>query len=185
MIGLLLSAALVWQSTQAAFTDTTSNDGNTWTAGTVVLTDDLNGTLMFNETGLEPGLSTTRCIEVTYAGDLDARVKLYGSGLVENAGLDSNADLDTLITMDIEIGTAGSTCASFTPEELIADDVTLAALDALDYSTGLQPTTNWTPDPGTPADLMRPYRFQHTLADDNAAQGDDVTMNFVWEAQNI
>ena len=182
MVGLLVSAALVWQSSQAAFTATTRNDANSWTAGTVVLTDNDSDNEMFNVTGLTPGTSTPVCVQVSYEGDLAARVKLYGDGMTQVAGPDSSADLDTLLTMDIEIGNVGSTCAAFVLDELIADDATLATLDGLDWSTGLEPTPNWLPD-GSGVE-MRPYRFTYTLPSNNAAQGDSAEINFVWEAQN-
>jgi hypothetical protein len=39
LVGLFGSGLLVWRTSRAAFTATTSNAGNSWTAGSVTLTD--------------------------------------------------------------------------------------------------------------------------------------------------
>jgi predicted ribosomally synthesized peptide with SipW-like signal peptide len=54
--------------TFAAFTDTTSNSGNSFTAGDLEITDDDGGATMFTITALAPGDSfTEKCIKVTNA----------------------------------------------------------------------------------------------------------------------
>ena len=76
-LGILASAGVVWQSSYAAFSATTSNAGNTLTAGTVKLTDSANGTAMLNATGLKPGSTGSACIKLTYGGSLAGNTKLY------------------------------------------------------------------------------------------------------------
>src|SRR5256885_7097334 len=72
VVGLLLSAAFVWQSSHAAFTDTTTNPGNTFTSGSVTVTDNKGGVKVFNLSGLKPGDSGDQCIQVTYQGTLSS-----------------------------------------------------------------------------------------------------------------
>ena len=75
---LLVSALLVWQASNAAFSATTSNPGNSWTAGSVTLTDDdggtspTTGTAMFSAAGLVPGSTGSHCIAVTSTGTVPA-----------------------------------------------------------------------------------------------------------------
>lgn len=49
---LVVSSALVFTASQAAFTATTANGPNTWSAGTVAISDDDAGSAMFTATAL-------------------------------------------------------------------------------------------------------------------------------------
>ena len=69
-LGMIGSAALVWQASYAAFSGKTENASNTITSGTVSLSDNDSGTAAFTLTGLRPGSSGSRCIVVTYTGSL-------------------------------------------------------------------------------------------------------------------
>ena len=55
------------------FSATTQNAGNEISTGSVALSDNDNGSAMFNITNAKPGDSWTRCIKVTYAGSLPGR----------------------------------------------------------------------------------------------------------------
>src|SRR5262245_50582018 len=89
LVVLLITAALI--GTRAAFSDTAGNSGNSLTAGTVLLSDNDTGVAAFDDIDLDPGESANSCITVTYAGDLDAVIRLYaatgGSGLADNLTL--------------------------------------------------------------------------------------------------
>ena len=65
---LMISGLLVFQSSRAAFTDTTDNTGNSLSAGTVTLVDDDATAVMFNVSNMKPGDSSQNCILVTYQG---------------------------------------------------------------------------------------------------------------------
>src|SRR5437764_9711898 len=75
-IGLLGSGLFVWQASYSAFTATTTNGANSWSAGTVTISSS-PGTAMFTASGLKPGNNGTACVKVTYTGSLAAVVKLY------------------------------------------------------------------------------------------------------------
>jgi hypothetical protein len=172
----LLVGALVVVGSRAAFSATTDNASNSWTAGTVVLADDDTGSAMFNVTAMKPGASSVKCITVTYSGTLTpADIKLYGT--VAGTGL------ATYLTTTIEIGTGGSfaSCTGFTPGSTLYNS-TLASFGTT-YTNWASGLANWSPA-STPD--SRTLRFTTTLPSgvSNAAQGLTASATFTWEAQN-
>src|SRR4029453_7408326 len=77
----------------SAFSGTTSNPGNSFQAGTVVIGDNDAGTALYNVTNKGPGEYAESCIKVTYTGSLGATVKLYRSNFTSGTGLDAYIDL--------------------------------------------------------------------------------------------
>lgn len=200
-VGLLLAAAVVWQSTAAAFTATTDNAGNTWRAGSVVLTDSDGGSALFDSTAdgaLQPGSTRSRCIRVDYTGDLPADIRLYVTTPVSGA-----VTLDPYLVMSVERGqdvpaatTVAADCsagftATATPTFLFntatagspsADQTrTLSALKSArpDYANGL-------PIGGSVAGgTSLAFRVTYAVVDDNAAQNTRSTATFTWEARSV
>ncbi len=78
-VGMVVSGALVWQSSYAAFSDTTVNPGNSFTAGSVVLDDNDSNTALFSVSDLAPKSTWTfKCIRLDYTGTLNSSaVKMY------------------------------------------------------------------------------------------------------------
>lgn len=175
LLGLLGSGVLVWQSSRAAFTATTSNDTNSWAAGTVSVSDDDSGSAMFTATGLAPGDTASRCVTVTYTGSLASSVKLY------TTASSYSGTLGSYLSLVVEQGTGGSfaDCAGFTSSSTVYSG-TLAnfASSATGFGTGVGAFAP------TGAGQSSVYRFTYTLADDNAAQGTSGGIGFTWEAQN-
>ena len=172
-VGLLLSTVWVWQGSQAAYTAVTSNSGNTFSAGTVSLTDDDSGTALFTLSGLQPGSTGQRCLTVTYRGTLGARVKLFVTpGSVTGTGLDA------YLVLRVEEGSGGSnsSCAGFSGTQISSSTLGSMGLAATNSATGLG---TWAP---TAAGQSRVYRFTYSLQDDNAAQGLNCQASFTWEA---
>jgi Camelysin metallo-endopeptidase len=177
-LGLGLSAALIWQNSQAAFTAQTSNAGNSFAAGTVALTDDDTGTFMFSVTGLKPGDTGQKCIAVTYGGSLNAAVKLFvAPGDLTGTGLGA------YLNLTVEEGTVGAfaSCGAFVAT---ATDVpgTLLSTFAGASTNSATGVGNFNPAGGSGASKV--YRFTYTLADDNAAMGKNATVKFTWEASS-
>src|SRR5919206_2989559 len=77
----------------SAFSNTTSNDNNTITAGTVTIGDNDSGSAAYSLSTAKPGDSASRCIVVTFSGNLSSSVKLYRSAFSGSTGLESNVDL--------------------------------------------------------------------------------------------
>jgi len=195
VVGLLVSTMLMWQSTSAVFTGTTSNPSNSWAAGTVILVDDdggnspTTGTAMFSTAvstaNLMPGNTGTHCIRVTYNGSFTSppAVKVYASGL-------TGTGLGTYLDLTIEEDTNGQgtygACGSFAGTYIYQSGTpagstgTLSYLAAnmTDYSTGVG---TWTP---TAAGQAKTYRFRYTVQNNDLAQGLTATLNFVWEAHS-
>ena len=185
-VSLLVSSALVWQGSYAAFSAQTDNPASNWTAGTVALSDDDSNTALFTASDLTPGATGTKCIVVTSSGDLPSAVKLYATGAATTKSLSSYIDLS------IDEGTGGSfatsgptSCTGFTPLATGANAFTgtLAAFGSTktDYATGVG---SFAPTGGTAQ--SRTYRVTYTLSAStpNSAQGGTASVAFTWEAQN-
>jgi predicted ribosomally synthesized peptide with SipW-like signal peptide len=176
-------AVLVTGATWSAFTARADNSGSL-SAGTVVLTDDDADTSMFNLSGLMPGASATKCINVNYSGSLNAVVKLYGA-LESGNGLRNYLDL----TIERSTGAAGGATADCTgwvdagkTTIWTPANGTLGTFlsTATGFGTGLG---NWSVTGGAPVDTAS-YRFTVSLQDDDFAAGKSTTVAFTWEAQN-
>ena len=176
ILALVFVSALVVRTSASAFSATTDNTANQWTAGDVVLVDDDLTATMFTVTALKPLDPQTECITVTYQGSLDAAVTLYGA-VTAGDGLDAYLDLT------VYRGTGGTfgDCTGFTSSETVyTGTLDGFATDHTDFGNG---AGTWAPTGGAPDDDMT-YQFVVTLQDDNAAQGLTATATFTWEAQN-
>jgi len=69
-----------------AFSSTTTNAGNTITAGTVAIADNDAGAAMYSIAAAKPGESVSKCIKVTYTGSLDADVHIYTTSTIGSLG---------------------------------------------------------------------------------------------------
>jgi hypothetical protein len=185
VIGLLASAGLVWQSSQATFNATTDNPGNSWEAGAVQLNADPSVAVFTAAAKIKPDDPEVQCIEVTYQGSLaTAGVQLYTDNLTESVG----GVLDTQLMMNIRIGDANDTCAA-QGAATWADLTTLVTGDSIaslaTYEAwGDALLTGWSPNA---AGQMRAFQFTSVLPTSGAvddAQGDTVTIDFVWETRN-
>lgn len=178
-VALLASSALVYHASSAAFTSTTQNGTNTWSSGSVVLADDDSGNVMFSPTGLVPGSTGTKCINVTYTGNAAAAVKLYVNPY-------NDSGLGQYLNFTIEQGTGatgGSSgdCSGFTGGTSLYSNGTLDGVSTTNtgYANGL---AAWSPT-GSGSET-RSYRFTYTLQDNDAAQNKSTAATFVWEARN-
>ena len=174
---LMASGLLVWQSSYAAFSSTTTNPTNNWTAGTVALTDDDSNTAMFTAAALKPGATGEKCIVVTSSGNLASTVKLYATTYSTTAALGSYIDLV------IQEGSGGSfsSCTGFTSAATNFTG-TLAAFAAANTNFG-NGLSSWAPAAGT---VTRTFRIAYTIntSAPNSAQGGTAAAGLTWEAQN-
>lgn len=172
-VAILVSGALVWQSSYAAFSSTTDNPTSNWTTGTVALSDDDSGSALFTATGLKPGSTGAKCILVTSTGTLASAVKLYATGLSGTLGSD--------IDLVVEEGTPGtfSSCASFTGSSLYNGTVAGFAGSSTNFATGVGA---WTPTGSGSA--SKTFRFTYTVKSSSTLQGATAGVGFTWEAQN-
>lgn len=171
--GLLGSGAFVWQGTNAAFTSTTNNGANNWTAGAVTIGDDDSGTALFNATGLVPGSTGSKCIKVSYTGNVAATVKLYVAS--------SSGTLAPYVDLVVEEGSGGtfSSCTGFSGSTIYSGTLSNMASTKTAFGSGVgsfAPTTNTD---------TKVYKFTYTL---NASTPDNMqsatcAATFQWESQ--
>jgi predicted ribosomally synthesized peptide with SipW-like signal peptide len=180
------AASLIAVGAFSAFSATTTNPGNTFSAGTVDIEDNDSGNALYQVTNQAPGNVTESCITVTYTGSLDSSVKLYGgSPLAAYAG-------GQFVDLKIEQGT--QTTPPATPGD--CSDFSADAGAALYDGTvrGFrQAHSNWgnglatDPQSGAPwvTSDIAVYRFSVELQDVPAAEGVNVAAHdYTWEAQN-
>lgn len=179
-----LVGTLAGLGTWAAFSATTQNAGNSFTAGTVAIGDDDTGSAMLSLSGAAPGDSDTSCIVVDYSGSLPADVKLYGS--TGGSGLAQYLDLT------VTRGTKSSAydgCGDFAADgtDYIGSGAGVVYSGTLqgypdNYGAGIMDAPGsaetWT------TGETHAYKFVVSVQNDNAAQGLDADQTFVWEARN-
>jgi hypothetical protein len=184
-LGLMLSGALVWHASQAAFVGRTTSSGTSWTAGTVGLTNDSGGQPLFNFTNIAPGDSGTRCIVITSQATLPSQVKLYTS----TANPPAN-DISSYIDVTIEHGSGSSfnanpACNGFTAAGAADYSGTLENLTTTrtNYANGIGP---WSLTGNPPESIT--YRITWTFratSPDSTQGGSTPNVNFTWEAQTV
>jgi hypothetical protein len=175
LAGLLGSGIFVWQGTNAAFTSTTSNGANNWTAGAVTIADDDSSTAMFNATGLVPGSTGSKCIKVTYSGNVAAAVKLYVSA--------SSGTLAPYVNLVVQEDTnqtgAFASCSTFAGTTIYSGTLSAFATASSAFAGGVgsfAPTTSG---------QFKVYKFTYTLdaATPNNMQSATCSATFQWESQ--
>ena len=175
--GLLGSGAFVWQGTNAAFTSTTSNGANNWTAGAVTIGDDDSGTALFNVSGLVPGDTGNKCIKVTYTGNVTSAVKLYVSA--------SSGSLADYVDLVVEEGSGGgnvgdfSSCSTFSGSTIYSGTLANMATTKNNFSNGVG---TFAP---TASGQFKVYKFTYTLnaSTPNGQQSQSASATFQWESQ--
>jgi hypothetical protein len=179
LVGLVASGAFVWQSTSAAFTSQTTNPSNSWTTGSVTITDDDGNGALFNVSGMVPGSNGSKCIVVNYSGTIAANgVKLYAASSVDSSSLAQ------YVNLTIDEGTGGTFaggCGSF----VLGTNVYTGTLanfitTKLAYGTGVG---TWAP----PSAQTKVYKFTYSLSGSTPStgfQGVTASTVFQWEAQS-
>jgi hypothetical protein len=168
-----------------AFSATTTNAGNTITAGTVTIGDNDAGAAMYSVTNAKPGEGVSKCIKVTYTGSLDSDVHIFTTSTIGSLG----QYVDLTITPGTQSSSSFPSCTGFVADSGGAlYNGTLAAFGTTknSYANGV------VDNPGTSATKWVAndsvvYQFTATLQSSapEAAQG--LTTNahtFTWEARN-
>jgi hypothetical protein len=172
---LLLVSIMVVGGSRAAFTGDTSNDGNTWTAAEVLISDDDNGSALFETDLMVPGDVVRNDIEVTYDGTAaSVDVRLYGEGYTSSDdGNDPAEDFGDVLNVKIGTTAGGSQVFNGTLAEFADEHTDFAAGEA----------TIW--EDAAPEDSLT-YYFEVELDEDASDdhQLGTAGINFVWEAQS-
>lgn len=176
------AASLIAVGAFSAFSSTTTNPGNSFSAGSVVISDNDAGSALYQVSNQKPGVLTEKCIKVTYTGSLDADVKLYTPSTIAPAG--------QYVNLKVEEGTQPTTtfpgCTGFTPKAGAAlYNGTLSAFGTSHsgWANGL--VTNPGAATGWVQNDAVAYRVTVQVQDVNAAQGATVgAHDYTWEARN-
>jgi hypothetical protein len=165
---LLILSSLVYGTSRAAFSATTTNPANSWDSGTVTLTDSQAGTALFASTNMVPGDQINNCVEVTYGGNSYDLTPIRFYATVTDGGLAD--DLDVVVDEVDDCTTKSNPGNVFTgPLTTISADYTLG--DVV-----------FTPTSG---DTMRGYDITVTLGTDtlNTEQNMTADADFTWEVR--
>ena len=181
-IALVVSATVIWKASFASFAVTTSNPGNAWDTGKLVLRAEngagasVTGSAVFTVNDLRPGDAIAdKCITVAYTGDITAgaAVRLYATGVVNATAVNAHS-LSTYLSLVIDEATTNATnttCTTFantgaplfdtTHNQAAAPTAIITAgsvkdfmTNRTDYTSGL--VTSWTPTPTS----SKSYRFR-------------------------
>ncbi|GAA4660689.1 hypothetical protein [Kineococcus glutinatus] len=189
----LLACGSLLQVADASFTARTSTAANTFSAGTVVLSDDrAAGSVLLSAVNMKPGDSATTCYRVSYTGSLPVEVRLRGT--TTGTGLGSHVRLT--VTRGTLTATSGPSCSTFTAAGSgTVYSGTLSALPST-YATGRPDPTATTWGPGNGAADTRAFQVVLSVTDAVSADGLAATQavlagqgltsstTLTWEAQS-
>jgi hypothetical protein len=182
-VAVVAAAAMVYQSSYAAFSGQTRNSGNDWATGSVNLTDDDSGSARFQVTNMKPGDADKKCIKVTATASIPSTVKGYSVNPVP-----STSGLEDHILVTIKDGSGGTfaDCTGFTAERTLMTDVPLTDLaKANSYASGLG---GWVVSAGTSSRTYElSWRFDTTgmtQAQVDQLQGTHTGIDMQWEMQS-
>lgn len=174
-------------ATFSSFSSSTTSVGNSFTAGTVAISDNDGGTAMLSLANAKPGDADTSCITLTYTGTLDSAVHLYGT---------VSGPLAPYLTLTVTRGTDSAptfdSCTSFTADTTdylgqgagVIYSGALASFPA-SWAAGIVDPAVGGGNETWSTNEARTYRFSVTLQSSNAAQGLSGSAAFTWEAQNL
>src|SRR5216117_1377795 len=84
LVGLL--GAVAGMGVFSAFSSTTTNPNNTFSAGSVTIADNDSNAALYSVTNKKPGDSVSSCIKVTYTGSLPSDVHIYTTNTINSFG---------------------------------------------------------------------------------------------------
>ncbi|WP_433304670.1 hypothetical protein ACQP2F_15790 [Actinoplanes sp. CA-030573] len=181
VVASVVVSSLTIQTSGATFSGFAANAGNTINAGSVGLSNDDAANTALTWSSALPETLFTRCVTVTYDGNLvlSQPVRLFASS--------SAGSLPSYVKFRVEEGSGAqdSACTGFTPSAVLFDastpspsNGTLAAFVASksSYSTGLG---SWVP---TATGQQRSYRFTLELLPDESAQGSTLSIGLTWQS---
>jgi predicted ribosomally synthesized peptide with SipW-like signal peptide len=175
----------------SAFTSSSTNTGNEFKAGTVVLGSNDGGQPMYaGVSAVKPGQQITRCIAVAYTGSLTSNVRLYTTDSTIGA---LGKYVDVTVTPGHWSGSAPTFpgCTGFSPDGGAAYSGTLESFQQTknSFADGVAlntPATGYWAQGNTVV-----YQFTYSLQDTNSANSGDASTplttglhSFKFEAQS-
>jgi hypothetical protein len=153
----------------------TSETGSGWQTGTVQVSDDDTGSVMFSTAAdglLDGDQSASKCLAVTYTGTLTTNIAIRAYASASGA-------LAPYLTLTVEEGTGGgaASCTGFNTTSTLYSG-TLSGY-ASTHATFLNGAGSWKP---TSTGETRTFRFTTTVQNVPAAQAKIANATFTWEA---
>lgn len=182
-VAIVAGAAMIWQASYAAFSGTTRSSGNSWSTGSVALSDDDAGAARFQASDLVPDATETKCIKVTATATVPGVVKGYAVNPVR-----SPQGLEDRILISVREGSGGgfSSCTGFTADSTLLSAMPLSTLATYnDYAHGMG---GWAVSAGTQSRTYEvTWKFDTTgmtQSQLDALQGAQTGIDFQWELQS-
>lgn len=177
--GIVASSLVMWRASNAAFTATTTNGADTFSTGSVVISDNDSGTALFSVTNMKPGSTGVACIRVSYTGTLTAPVKLYGTSHSTTNALSSYIDFQVEESTGAGVTTFPSCAGIGATSTLFNSTLASFASSHTSYANGV---SSWTPT----TTASRDYRITYTLSSSapNSTMSSTSSITLTWEAQN-
>ena len=168
-LAALIAAVAVAVGSSASFTASSANPSNTFAAGTLSISNTLEGSAILTASGMKPGDSATGTVDVQNTGSLSGAFTVSRSGIVDSdTGNPMSAKLDLVVKDCGDFSSGTPTCD-------VGDPVKYTGTIAAMTSTAL----------GTfAANEKHRYEFAVTFnsSANNAYQGDSSSVQFDWNA---
>lgn len=166
----VLAAVGIAVGSGASFTAQTANPSNTFTTGTLAMSNTLDGAAILTASNMKPGDTAQGTVDIENTGSLNGTFSLSRSALSDSDGANPlSGQLDLVVKDCGDFSSGTPTCDGGDPNRYSG---TLAAMTG---SSAL----------GTFAAAER-HRYQFTVtlnaAAGNAYQGDSSTATFQWDA---
>jgi len=181
-LAVLASGAMVYQASNAAFTASTSTGANSWTAGTVALSNSTSGAALFTATNVKPAAANavSTCLTVTYTGSLASDVRFYVTGFSNPTPGANSHNLGSYLRLSIEQSSTATPadCSTFTriggsgtfvnasgaAGNPLGGGAGSLATAATDWASGLG---SWAAPAGNSTAQTRSYKITYWLPDYN------------------
>jgi predicted ribosomally synthesized peptide with SipW-like signal peptide len=177
VVALAILTAVVGLAVFSAFSSTQSSSTNKFTAGTVALTTNGTGSVLFNMPNMKPGESASECVQVTYTGTLNAKVQMYGT---------ESGELGQYLTSSIVRGTfpgeapANNACTGFTADASGSELFSGKLNELPSSSSPLEDPGSWS------TNSVHVYKITVALPENapEAAEGKSAQAAFTWQSTN-
>lgn len=187
-VAIVVSGLMVWNGSTAAFNGVTSNGPESWTAGSVSLTNN-HAAALFSAANITPGYTETHCITVNSTATVPTQLKMY-TAAVTSSGPVSAPLLSSYLNVQVMEGSGGTNsdgtpggCTGFVPA---AGQTTTPTFNGnLATFANSNSFANGVGNFALPAGGSRQYQITVTLPSNtpNTLQSTLAGATFVWEAQ--
>jgi spore coat-associated protein N len=170
VLAVVLAAVGVTVGSGAAFTAQSANPSNTFTAGTLTMTNSLDGAAVLTASNMKPGDTATGTVDIRNTGSLSGAFTLTRTNLTNSdAGNPMSVRLNVLVEDCGDFSSGTPACDASDP------DIYNGTLDAMNGTYALG---------NFASNVQHRYRFTVTFdsAAGNVYQGDNSSARFQWDA---